>query len=165
MNEANLLGMRFDRPLQFFIAIALAAAYVWMYESWLSDDAASSEEEAPSLLSLSKRGERMRWRLANAAIVVVLLEVLFKGVHSWGIYFALLIVAGAYLSSPFLVTGGAGIALTPRQQATRRRWAIVPALLVLYKGTDFRVAPVNAVILVSAGLSFALLVLVPEPRE
>jgi hypothetical protein len=111
MNEATLLGARLDPPLQFLIAIALAAAYLWAYESWLSDDAASSQE------------------------------------------------------GPFLVAGGAGIALTPRQQATRRRWAIVPALLVLCRGTDFRLAPVNAVILVSAGLAFAVLILVPEPRE
>jgi len=158
------VGLRLDRPLQFFIAIGLAAAYVWVYESWLSDDATSSEEQTSSLLSLSTKGERMRWRLANIAIIVVLLEVLFKGVHSWGIYFALLIVAGAYLSSPFLVKGGEGIALTPRQQSTRRRWAIVPAFLVLYRGTDFRVQPVNAVLLVSAGLAFVLLILVPEPR-
>ena len=108
----------------------------------------------------------MRWRLANAAILAVALEVAFNSVRSWGIYAALLVVAVAYLSGPHLTTRfGGEIDLTPRQQATRRRWAIVPALLVLVKGTNFHVAPLHAYFLVFAGSLFALLILVPEPRE
>lgn len=108
----------------------------------------------------------MRWRLANAAILAVALEVAFDNVRSWGIYVALLVVAVGYLSGPHLTTRfGGEIDLTPRQQATRRRWAIVPVLLFLFKGTDFHVEPFHAYFLVFTGSLFALLILVPEPRE
>jgi hypothetical protein len=61
---------------------------------------------------------------------------------------------------------GGEIELTPSQKATRRRWAIVPAVVVLFKGTDFRQSEaILAVILVLAGLVFALVILAPEPRE
>src|SRR5271170_6793664 len=103
--------------------VAVLVAYCWLYESWLSDDGLSSAEENRSLLRLSKNGENMRWRLANAAILAVAIEVVFNSVRSWGIYAALLVVAVAYLSGPHLTTRfGGEIDLTPRQQATRRRW-------------------------------------------
>jgi hypothetical protein len=146
--------------------IAAAAAYCWLYESWLSDDGLSASEENRSLLRLSNSGEKMRWRLANIAILAVILEVALNRVRSWGILVELLVVAIGYLSGPHLTTRfGGEIDLTPAQQATRRRWAVVPALLFLFKGTDFRVAPFHAYFLVFAGSLLALLILVPEPRE
>jgi hypothetical protein len=167
LTDAISVAVPFGQVAQWVFGIAVLVVYAWLYEDWLADDSASSSEEDSSLLRLSNKGERMRWRLANAAIVVVLLETAFTGVRSWGIYVALLITAIAYLSGPFVTTEfGGGIELTPRQQATRRRWAIAPAILVLFKGTDFRQSEsVHAVIVVLAGLVFALLILVPEPRE
>ena len=108
----------------------------------------------------------MRWRCANAAILAVGFEVALDRVRSWGILVALVVIAVGYLSGPYLTTKfGGEIDLTPAQQATRRRWAIVPALLFLFKGTDFHVEPFHAYFLVFAGSLFALLILVPEPRE
>jgi hypothetical protein len=166
--DATAAVFWFDQLAQAVLVIAGAVVYVWLYEGWLSDDPTSSSEENSSLMRLSNRGERMRWRLANAAIIVILLEIMFTGVRSWGILVALVFVATGYLSDgPYMSTRfGGEIELTPSQQATRRRWAIVPAIVVLFKGTDFRQSDsVLAVILVLAGLVFALLILVPEPRE
>ena len=165
MNEVFLAGLPTSRTLQFALVIAVTIAYVWRMQSWLSDDAPESDEENSSLLRLSRKGEYVRWRLADAAIFVVLLEIAYNAAHSWGIYFALLIAVVAYLASPHLITGGTQIDLTPRQNATRRRWAILPVAFLLFKGTDFQVEPLDAVTMVAAGLLFALLILVPEPRE
>jgi hypothetical protein len=146
--------------------IAGALAYCWLYESWLSDDGLSSAEEERSLFRLSRDGEKMRWRLANVAILAIAFEVGFSGVRSWGICVALAVVAFGYLSGPHLTTRyGGEIDLTPSQQATRRRWAIAPALLFLFKGTNFHVEPYNAYLLAFSGTIFAVLILVPEPRE
>ena len=153
-----------ERPQQIVFMVAAALAYTWLYESWLSDDEDSPAEQESSLFRLNAKGERMRWRFANAAILVILLETIFNVVRSWGIYFALLTVAAAYMGSPFLTRWGGEIELTPRQQAIRRRWGILPAALLLYKGTDFRVGTPYAVVLLFAGLVFAVLILVPEPR-
>ena len=108
----------------------------------------------------------MRWRWANVAILAVGFEVALGYVCSWGILIELLVVAAGYLSGPHLTKRfGGEIGLTPGQQATRRRWTIVPALLFLFKGTDFRAELFHAYFLVFAGSLFALLILVPEPRE
>jgi hypothetical protein len=79
---------RFDQIAQFVLMTAAAVVYAWLYEGWLSDDSTSSSEENSSLLRLSNKGERMRWRLANAAIIVIFLEIMFTGVRSWGILVA-----------------------------------------------------------------------------
>jgi len=108
----------------------------------------------------------MRWRLANAAIIAILLEIMFNGVRSWGILVALVFVAAGYLSGPRMkMRFGGEIELTPSQQATRRRWVILPVALALFKGTDFRSQSGWAVLLVLAGLVFAVLIIVPEPPE
>jgi hypothetical protein len=156
---------RIDQITQAVLLLAGAIVYAWLYEGWLSDDSGSSEENS-SLLKLSNKGERMRWRLANAAILIILLETTFTGVRSWGIYVALLFAGAAYLKGPYMSTRLSGeIELSPSQQTTRRRWVILPVALALFKGTDFRSQLAWAVILVVAGLVFAVLILVPQPPE
>lgn len=150
--------------LQFLLLIAGALAYTWLYEGWLSDDPASSPEQERDLPKLNKNAERRRWRWANVAILVAIAETAFGPVRSWGVLVALVIVAAAYLSGPRItIRYGGEIDLTPLQQATRRRFGIVPVALVLYKGTDFKTEPIHATILVVAVLAFALLILAPEP--
>ena len=71
-----------------------------------------------------------------------------------------------YVSTPYLTTRlGGEIELSPRQQSTRRRWTIVPVMLVLFRGTDFETGGIHAYVLVTAGLAFAMLILMPEPAE
>jgi hypothetical protein len=77
----------------------------------------------------------------------------------------LLVVALGYLSGPRLTTRFGGESdLTAQQRATRRRWAVVPALLFPFKGTDFNTEPFYAYCLLFTGTLFAVLILVPEPR-
>jgi hypothetical protein len=140
--------------------------YLWLYEGWLDDDSGPPPGQDPELLKLSRNQERMRWRFAGFAILIVLAEMLLGRVHSWGIYAALLMLGGMYVSTPYLTTRlGGEIELSPRQQSTRRRWTIVPVMLVLFRGTDFETGGIHAYVLVTAGLAFAMLILMPEPAE
>jgi hypothetical protein len=150
--------------LQFLLLIAGALAYTWLYEGWLSDDSGTSSEKERDLPKLNRTAERTRWLWANVAILIVFAETAFGPVHLWGVLIALVIVAAGYLSDSHIITKyGGELDLTPRQQATRRRFGIVPVILVLYKGTDFKTEPIQAAVLVVAALAFAVLILVPEP--
>jgi hypothetical protein len=118
------------------------------------------------LLKLSRRGEQLRWRLAALAMGVILFEVCFQKETSWGVYAALAACAAGYFMGDMVtVRGGGGYFLTPEEQATRRRFAIIPTLLLLYKGTDFRQTNFHIVVLCVALVIVTLLVLIPEPAE
>jgi hypothetical protein len=154
----------FRDSLQIVLLLGGAIAYAWFYQERFSEDPSSSPVHDRSLPGLSKKAERLRWQWANVAILIVLAEIAFGPVRSWGTPVALLIVTASYLSGPRIRTRfGGEIDLTSQQQTTRRRWAILPAVFVLFKGTDFQTEWMHPAILVLAGTVFAVLILVPEP--
>jgi hypothetical protein len=103
--------------------------------------------------------------VAALAMTVIFLEVFLGRVSSWGIYLALVFCAAGYFTSDMVTSKFGGYFQTPEEQATRRRFAIIPTLFVFYRGTDFRRNVFDAVVLGAALIIVASLVLVPEPRE
>jgi hypothetical protein len=148
------------------VVIVASLIYVWFYEGWLSDSDVPGDDPR-SFFKLTRPGERLRWFAAFVAILVILLEVSLNRVRSWGVCIALLISARAYLRDNFVTTQfGGGFELSPRQQASRRRYALLPACLFLLRGTDFQYGSIlHGAILVMAAVVFLTLVLVPEPAE
>lgn len=119
------------------------------------------------MLKLSLRGERLRWRAAAFAMAVIFLEVFCGRAYGWGIYAGVIVCAAVYFTGDMATTRlGGGYFLAPSDRAWRRRWMMLPAVLVFGKGTDFRHASAFHVFVLSlAFLSVVLLLLVPEPRE
>ena len=119
------------------------------------------------MLKLSQRGEQVRWRLAALGMCVILFEVFFQKVVSWGVYIALIVCAAGYFTGDMVTTKfGGGYFLTPEERASRRRLMSIPTLLVFYKGTRFSQGNAVYVLVLSIALfTVTLLVLVPEPRE
>jgi hypothetical protein len=138
-------------------------AYGWYYLGWLEQGTNEAAQKPSPLPQLTEQGERTRWHIAAACALPVLAEVIYGKVRSPGIYFALLTAGLAYVIRP--ATTREGLELTPRQQTAHRRWAILPAGWWLLQYTDFKTAPVHAVILVAAATILLLVVLLPEPRE
>jgi len=144
-------------------AILLCLLYTWFYEASFSE---TPEEANAPLLKLSPIGERLRWRLAAVAMYAILLDILTCDVISWGIYVAIVICAGGYFTGDVATTGFGGYALTKHQQVLHRRWAIVPALFVFYRWTDFRRGNLLCTLTLSVALIMVLvLILIPEPAE
>ena len=116
---------------------------------------------------LSRRGERLRWRIIAAAMSVILLEISFRKVTGWGIYPGLICCAAGYFMGDFVTTRfGGGYFLDPSAAAFRRRTVILPALYIFGRGIDFKQENVYYISTFSlAFLIVALLTLVPEPRE
>jgi hypothetical protein len=73
--------------------VGMSALYGWLYLGWLDRLDAASDD---TLLQLTRKGERLRWRTAAVAMWIVLLEVCLRRVVSWGIYLAVFAGATGY---------------------------------------------------------------------
>ena len=153
--------------LHFFVslagAIVLCLVYTWFYEESVSDG--PREDHNESLLRLSRVGERLRWRLAAIAMYTILADLLFGDVRSWGIYGALLVGVVGYFTGNIVTTGFGSYEISETQQAWHRRFAIVPALLLFYKGTDFHGNLAGTFVLSASLVVVLILILVPEPSQ
>ena len=104
----------FDYQILLFYAgsIVLRLAYTWFYEESISG---TREQAGTSLFTLSRKGERLRWRLAAVSMYTILLVVLVCKVNSWGIYAGIAIGVAGYFTGDVATTKFGGYALTPRQ--------------------------------------------------
>ena len=114
---------------------------------------------------LSLLGERLRWRLAAAAMFILFLEVLFRKAD-WGLYVGILMGVAGYFTGDVAVNKYGGMALSRTQQTSRRRLSVIPALSFFYWGTNFRAGnPLHLFVQTVAFCLALFLILGPEPRE
>src|SRR5215472_12926592 len=122
-------------------------------------------DDSRSPHKLSRPVERLRWRLAAAAMFSLLLEVFFRKAD-WGLYAGILVGVAGYCTGDVAANKYGGIALSRTQQASRRRLSLIPALSLFYWGTNFRTGNPFHLFVQSVALFLALLLILgPEPRE